>query len=93
MDETMKRIKEGKGLLPLDEHKTLNPAMQMDSSVVNKCMRTIPTFKRKLVLEAYIQTSYDQYTHVFKTVEIELPDDGIDWHVAGEAYEENPSEN
>lgn len=88
MDEVMKRIKEGKGLPPLDERKTLNLAMQMDSPVVNKCTRTVPTFKRKIVLEAYVQTSYDQYTHMFKTVEIELPDNGIDWHVVGEVYEE-----
>ena len=88
MDETMKYIKEGKGLLPLDERKTLNIAMQMNSPVVNKCTRTVPTFKRKIVLESYVQTNYDQYARMFKTVEIELPDDGIDWHVAGEAYEE-----
>lgn len=52
----------------------------------NNATRILPTFKRKIVLEAYIQTGYDQYTHMFKTVEIELPDDGIDWHVAGEIY-------
>lgn len=50
----------------------------------NNATRTLATFKRKVVLEAYVRTSYEQYTHMFKTVVIELPDDGIDWHVAGE---------
>ena len=40
--------------------------------------------KRKVVLEAYVQTSYEQYTHMYKTAEIELPNDGNEWHVAGE---------
>lgn len=43
-----------------------------------------PTKKLKVVLTAYKQTSYADYTHVFKTVEIEIPIDGLDWHVAGE---------
>lgn len=44
----------------------------------------VPTKKLKVVLTAYKQTSYADYTHVFKTVEIEIPIDGLDWHVAGE---------
>lgn len=40
--------------------------------------------KINVVLEAYIQTGECTYTNVFKTVPIEVPDDGIDWHVAGE---------
>lgn len=44
--------------------------------------------KRKVILEAYVQTSYEQYTHMYKTAEIELPDDGNEWHVAGEVYEQ-----
>lgn len=42
------------------------------------------TIKKTVVLEAYVQTSYDSYSHIFKTVEIEMPDDGADWHVCGE---------
>lgn len=44
----------------------------------------ILTKKLKVVLTAYKQTSYADYTHIFKTVEIEIPIDGLDWHVAGE---------
>lgn len=44
----------------------------------------IATKKIKVVLTAYKQTSYADYTHIFKTVEIEIPIDGLDWHVAGE---------
>lgn len=44
----------------------------------------VPTKKLKVVLTAYKQTSYADYTHIFKTVEIEIPIDGLDWHVAGE---------
>ena len=44
----------------------------------------ISTKKLKVVLTAYKQTSYADYTHIFKTVEIEIPIDGLDWHVAGE---------
>lgn len=44
--------------------------------------------KKVVVLEAYVQTSYDSYTHIFKTAEIELPDDGVEWHVCGEMQEE-----
>ena len=47
-------------------------------------MRMRKTIKKTVVLEAYVQTSYDSYTHIFKTVEIEIPDDEIDWHVCGE---------
>lgn len=44
--------------------------------------------KIEVVLTALVQTSYDDYTHVFKVVKIEMPDDGIDWHVAGEMNHE-----
>ena len=40
--------------------------------------------KKTVVLEAYVQTSYDSFSHVFKTIEIEIPDDGNEWHVCGE---------
>ena len=40
--------------------------------------------KKKVVLEAYVQTSYDTFSHIFRTVEIEIPDDGNNWHVCGE---------
>lgn len=46
------------------------------------------TIKKIVVLEAYVQTSYDTYSHIFKTVEIEIPDDGNDWHVSGEMKED-----
>ena len=42
------------------------------------------TIKKTVVLEAYVQTSYDTYSHIFQVVEIEIPDDEIDWHVCGE---------
>lgn len=42
------------------------------------------TIKKTVVLGAYVQTSYDSYSHIFKTVEIEMPDEGADWHVCGE---------
>ena len=42
------------------------------------------TKKLNVVLTAYKQTSYADFTHIFKTVEIEIPIDGLDWHVAGE---------
>lgn len=44
--------------------------------------------KIAVVLSYPCQTGQDRWTDVFKTVEIEIPDDGIDWHVAGEAYNE-----
>lgn len=50
------------------------------------------TKKIKVVLTAYVQTSYENYTHKFKTVEIEIPDDGENWHVAGEVWEESEVE-
>lgn len=46
------------------------------------------TVKKSDVLEAYVQTSYDTYSHIFKTVEIEILDDGKDWHVCGEMEED-----
>lgn len=39
-----------------------------------------------VVLTALIQTGYEDYTHVSKTVDAVIPDDGMDWHVAGESY-------
>ena len=44
--------------------------------------------KKKVALEAHVQTSYDTYSHIFRTVEIEIPDDGKEWHVCGEMEEE-----
>lgn len=41
----------------------------------------------KVVLTAYKQTSQEDFTHVFKTVEIQIPNDGLDWHVVGEEQE------
>ena len=38
--------------------------------------------KIKVVLTCFKQTSYEDYTHFFKTVE------GEDWHVCGEEYQE-----
>ena len=46
------------------------------------------TIKKTVVLEAYVQTSDDTYSHIFKTVKIEIPDDEIDWHVCGEMKED-----
>ena len=40
--------------------------------------------KITVILTAYVQTSYEDYTHQFREVEIEIPDDGENWHVAGE---------
>lgn len=40
--------------------------------------------KIKVVLTSYVQTSDENYTHIFRTVEIDIPDDGKEWHVAGE---------
>lgn len=40
--------------------------------------------KKKVVLEAYVQTSYDTFSHIFRTIEIEIADDGNNWHVCGE---------
>lgn len=54
------------------------------SASISTAESIILTKKLKVVLTAYKQTSYADYTHVFKTVEIEIPIDGLDWHVAGE---------
>jgi hypothetical protein len=87
MNSTMKDIKEGRGLLPLDKTNA-NLAMNYGDAR-NGFQPTEPEkkHKRKVILEAYIQTSYEQWTHMYKTAEIELPDDGNEWHVAGEVYE------
>lgn len=44
---------------------------------------------KKVVLSAFIQTSYEDYTHVYKIVEIEIPNDGHEWHVCGEMEVDN----
>lgn len=54
------------------------------SANISTAESIVPTKKLNVVLTAYKQTSYADYTHVFKTVEIEIPIDGLDWHVAGE---------
>lgn len=46
------------------------------------------TIKKTVILESYVQTSYDSYSHIFRTVEIEILDDGNEWHVCGELKEE-----
>ena len=51
------------------------------------------TKKIKVVLTCFKQTSYEDYTHFFKTVEIEVPcQEGEDWHVCGEEYQELSSQ-
>ena len=47
------------------------------------------TKKIKVVLTCLKQTSYEDYTHFFKSVEIEVPyNKGEEWHVCGEEYQE-----
>ena len=45
------------------------------------------TKKIGVVLSFPSQIGEKQWTQVFKTVEIEIPDDGHDWHVSGESYD------
>ena len=54
------------------------------SANISTAESIISTKKLEVVLTAYKRTSYADYTHIFKTVEIEIPIDGLDWHVAGE---------
>ena len=47
------------------------------------------TKKIKVILTCFKQTSYEDYTHFFRTVEIEVPcNEGEEWHVCGEEYQE-----
>ena len=47
------------------------------------------TKKIKVILTCFKQTSYEDYTHFFKSVEIEVPyNKGEEWHVCGEEYQE-----
>ena len=47
------------------------------------------TKKIKVILTCLKQTSYEDYTHFFKSVEIEVPyNKGEEWHVCGEEYQE-----
>ena len=92
MDSTMKAIKEGRGFLSLDKtnaNLALNYGDVYNGFQPTEALHKEPKkkHKRKVILEAYVQTSYEQYTHMYKTAEIELPDDGNEWHVAGEVYE------
>lgn len=51
------------------------------------------TKKIKVMLTCYKQTSYEDYTHFFKSVEIEVPyNEGEEWHVCGEEYQEQEEE-
>ena len=40
--------------------------------------------KIKVDSTAYAQTSYETYTQKYKTVEVDIPEYGNEWHVAGE---------
>ena len=52
------------------------------------------TKKIKVILTCFKQTSYEDYTHFFKSVEIEVPyNKGEEWHVCGEEYQEQETEN
>ena len=47
------------------------------------------TKKIKVILTCFKQTSYEDYTHIFKSIEIEVPyNEGEEWHVCGEEYQE-----
>ena len=47
------------------------------------------TKKIKVILTCFKQTSYEDYTHFFKSVEIEVSyNEGEEWHVCGEEYQE-----
>lgn len=39
-----------------------------------------------VVLAATVETNYEEYTHVYKTVPIQILNDGHEWHVAGENW-------
>lgn len=43
------------------------------SANISTAESIVSTKKLKVVLTAYKQTSYADYTHIFKTVEIEIP--------------------
>ena len=47
------------------------------------------TKKIKVILTCFKQTSYEDQTHFFKTVEIEVHyNKGEEWQVCGEEYQE-----
>lgn len=49
--------------------------------------------KIKVILTCLKQTFYEDYTHIFKQVEIEVPyNEGEEWHVCGEEYQETKAE-
>lgn len=63
---------------------------QLEDHIRDLTKRRRDNFMRiKVVLQAYVQTAYEQYTHMFKTVEVELPDDEYEWHVAGEEWRDS----
>lgn len=43
--------------------------------------------KITVILETFIPTPYETYNHFYKAVPIEIPEDGIEWHVCGEMIE------
>lgn len=56
-------------------------------------MKEIKTKKIKVIITCYKQTSYEDYTHFFRSVEIEIPyEKGEEWHVCGEEYQEPDDE-
>ena len=40
--------------------------------------------KITVMLESFVPTPYETYNHFYKAVPIEIPENGIEWHVCGE---------
>lgn len=58
--------------------------LDVECAKKNIGLQRCSAMKIKVVLTSWVQTSWEQYTHIFKTVEVDVPDDGNEWHVAGE---------
>ncbi len=81
-----------------DKAKTNMESFRDDADALNLAITLLETqFEKErhasveidVVLTATVETSYEEYTHVYRTVPIQILDDGHEWHVAGENWRPN----
>ena len=65
-----------------DKRDGFQPSERLDRNTVVKASGTRKIY---VVLQSYQQVDYESYVHKYKTVSVEIPDDGQEWHVAGES--------
>lgn len=79
-----------KNIIKIAQYLDIDPRILIDVDAELKFIPANDQFKQiGIVLKACIPIGNDDYTNVFRTVYINVPDDGLNWRVVGETIKED----